>query len=40
MLASQEGRTDVVELLISHNAVVNAKREVRLHIYTRRSLKK
>ena len=33
MAASQEGRTDVVELLIKHNADVNARTEVRLHIY-------
>ena len=33
MLASREGRTDVVELLIKHNADVNARIEVRLHIY-------
>ena len=30
MAASQEGRTDVVELLIIHNADVNAKKEVSL----------
>ena len=37
MLASQNGRTDVVELLIKHNAIVNAREEVRLyyiHIHT------
>ena len=33
MFASQEGRTDIVELLIKHNADVNARTEVRLHIY-------
>ena len=33
MLASWEGRTDVVELLIKHNADVNARDVVRLHIY-------
>ena len=33
MTASQEGRTNVVELLIKHNADVNARKEVRLHIY-------
>ena len=33
MVASQEGRTDVVELLIKHNADVNARTEVRLHIH-------
>ena len=33
MAASQEGRTDIVELLIKHNADVNARTEVRLHIY-------
>ena len=33
MLASLEGRTDVVELLIKHNADVNARKEVRLHIH-------
>ena len=32
-MASQEGRTDVVELLIKHNADVNARKEVRLHIH-------
>ena len=31
MFASQEGRTDVVELLTGHNADVNARTEVRLH---------
>ena len=31
MAASQEGRTDVVELLTKHNADVNARTEVRLH---------
>ena len=31
MFASQEGRTDVVELLIGHNADVNARTEVRVH---------
>ena len=31
MVASQEGRTDVVELLAEHNADVNAKKDVRLH---------
>ena len=34
MFASKKGRTDVVELLIKHNADVNARTEVRLHIYT------
>ena len=33
MAASREGRTDVVELLIKHNADVNARTEVRLHIH-------
>ena len=33
MFASHEGRTDVVELLIKHNADVNARKEVRLHIH-------
>ena len=33
MVASQEGRTDVVELLIGHNADVNARTEVKLHIH-------
>ena len=33
MAAIQEGRTDVVELLIKHNADVNARTEVRLHIH-------
>ena len=33
MLASKNGRTDVVKLLIKHNADVNARTEVRL--YTR-----
>ena len=33
MSASQEGRTDVVRLLIKHNADVNARREVRLHTH-------
>ena len=32
-MASEEGRTDVVELLIKHNADVNSRREVRLHIH-------
>ena len=31
MAASGKGRTDVVELLIKHNADVNASTEVRLH---------
>ena len=31
MVASEERRTDVVELLIKHNADVNARTEVRLH---------
>ena len=31
MVASQDGRTDVLELLIRHNADVNARKEVRLH---------
>ena len=33
MMASLKGRTDIVELLIKHNANVNARHEVRL--YTR-----
>ena len=33
MLASFNGRTDVVELLIKHNANVNARKQVRLHIH-------
>ena len=33
MMASQEGRTDVVELLIKHNADVNTRTGVRLHIH-------
>ena len=33
MAASQEGKTDVVELLIKRNADVNARNEVRLHIH-------
>ena len=33
MYASQAGRTDIVELLIKHNADVNARTEVRLHIH-------
>ena len=33
MMASHEGRTDVVELLIKHNADVNARIEVKLHIH-------
>ena len=33
MAASGKGRTDVVELLIKHNADVNARTEVRLHIH-------
>ena len=32
MVASHKGRTDVVELLIKHNADVNARKEVRLHM--------
>ena len=32
MLASLEGRTDIVELLIKHNADVNAREEVGLHV--------
>ena len=32
MLAGLEGRTDVVELLIKHNADLNAREEVGLHI--------
>ena len=32
MAASFNGKTDVVELLIKHNADVNARTEVRLHI--------
>ena len=32
MFASKKGRTDVVDLLIKHNADVNARTEVRLHI--------
>ena len=31
MVASFDGKTDVVELLIKHNADVNARTEVRLH---------
>ena len=31
MVASHEGRTDIVKLLIKHNADVNARTEVRLH---------
>ena len=37
MLASREGRTDVVEVLIKHGADVNATTEVshlRIHVYT------
>ena len=33
MFASREGRTYVVELLIKHNADVNARKDVRLHIH-------
>ena len=33
MAASFNGRTDVVELLIKHNADVNARKDVRLHIH-------
>ena len=33
MVASEKERTDVVELLIKHNVDVNARTEVRLHIY-------
>ena len=33
MVASGKGRTDIVELLIKHNADVNARTEVRLHIH-------
>ena len=33
MAASQEGKTDVMELLTKHNADVNARTEVRLHIH-------
>ena len=33
MVASEKGRTDVVELLIKHNADVSARTEVRLHIH-------
>ena len=32
MVASVEGRTDVVQLLLKHNADVNARMEVSLHI--------
>ena len=32
MAASFDGKTDVVELLTKHNADVNARTEVRLHI--------
>ena len=32
MAASQEGKTDDVELLLKHNADVNARTEVRVHI--------
>ena len=34
MLASFNGRTDVVELLINHNADLNARKEVSLHSHT------
>ena len=34
MSASQNGRTDVVELLIKHNANVNAREEVSLFVRT------
>ena len=33
MLASQEGRVDVAELLIEHDADVNARTEVRLYTH-------
>ena len=33
LAASQEGKTDVMELLIKHNADVNAREEVKLHIH-------
>ena len=33
MAASFNGKTDGVELLIKHNADVNARKEVRLHIH-------
>ena len=33
MYASQAGRTDIVELLMKHDADVNARTEVRIHIY-------
>ena len=33
MVASGKGRTDIVELLIKHNADVNASTEVRFHIH-------
>ena len=33
MVASQEGRTDVVKLLIKHYTDVNARTKVRLYIY-------
>ena len=32
MASSFNGKTDVVELLIKHNADVNARTKVRLHI--------
>ena len=34
MVASFSGKTDVVELLIKHNADVNARNEVRLYTHT------
>ena len=33
IFASQEGRTDVVELLVKHNANINARTEVGLHAH-------
>ena len=33
MVASEQGRTDVVELLIKHNVDVNERTKVRLHIH-------
>ena len=33
MVASQDGRTNIVKLLIEHNADVNARKEVRLHTH-------
>ena len=33
MWASKNGRTDVVQFLIKHNANVNASKEVRVHTH-------